>query len=93
MVNLGLVHDEMSMHKRWFSNFLISTFKLPTEWTPQKDNRYCIYSKGDFIFEKYIYLEEHQLIQKKGFIFPCNNIYFVGGCLGNIPAIFFKLVW
>ena len=31
---------------------LIETFKLLIEWTPQKDNMYCIYSKGEFIFEK-----------------------------------------
>jgi hypothetical protein len=29
---------------------------------------YCIYTKGDFIFKKDIYLEEHQLIHRKGFI-------------------------
>jgi hypothetical protein len=28
----------------------------------------CIYTKGDFIFKKDIYLEEHQLIHRKGFI-------------------------
>jgi hypothetical protein len=26
------------------------------------------YSKGEFIFEKYIYLEEHQLIHRKSLI-------------------------
>jgi hemerythrin len=28
----------------------------------------CIYSKGEFILEKQIYLEEHQLMHRKGFI-------------------------
>jgi hypothetical protein len=32
------------------------------------NNMYCIYSKGKFIFEKNINLEEHQLIQREGFI-------------------------
>ena len=39
-----------------------------------KDNRYCIYSKREFIFEYNIYHEELQLIQRKGF-FPSNNKY------------------
>jgi hypothetical protein len=29
----------------------------------------CIYSKGEFILEKQIYLEEHQLMHRKGFIY------------------------
>jgi hypothetical protein len=29
---------------------------------------YCIYSKGEFIFEKHIYLQEHKLMHRKGFI-------------------------
>jgi hypothetical protein len=29
----------------------------------------CIYSKREFILEKQIYLEEHQLMHRKGFIY------------------------
>jgi hypothetical protein len=32
-----------------------------------KGNRYCIYSKGEFIFQKIYYLEKHQLIHRKDF--------------------------
>ena len=41
----------------------------------KKDNRYCIYSKGEFIFKNHIYLEEHQLIHRKGFISLTINTY------------------
>jgi hypothetical protein len=40
-------------------------------------NRYCIYSKGEFIFEKNIYFEEHQLIIFQGKHF--NYFIVVGG--------------
>jgi len=33
-----------------------------------KENRFCIYSKEEFIFEENIYLEEHELMHRKGFI-------------------------
>ena len=32
--------------------------------------KYCIYSKGEFILEKEIFTKEHQLIH-----FPCNKIF------------------
>ena len=47
-----------------------------------KDNMYCIYSKGNFILEKNIYLQEHNLIQKKGFISVA--VKYIGEC----PSIF-----
>jgi len=33
-----------------------------------KDNRYCIYSKGEFIFKKIFTVKKHQLIHRKDFI-------------------------
>jgi hypothetical protein len=50
----------VQQNQSWFS---LRHLNFSSEWTPQRDNRYCIYH----LREKNIYLEEHQLIHKKGF--------------------------
>ena len=59
----------------WMIYFLLRNLNFSLNST--KDNRYCIYSKGEFFFEKKNnYLLEHQLIQctQERSYFLCNNI-------------------
>jgi hypothetical protein len=35
----------VQQNQSWFS---LRHLNFPSEWTPQRDNRYCIYSKGEF---------------------------------------------
>ena len=54
----------------------------------KKDNRYCIYSKGEFIIEKHIYLDTQER-----FDFLCNNTYVMIKASYIVPLQFVCLTY
>jgi hypothetical protein len=55
------------------NEWLTYHWEIPIKWSPQKDNRYCIYSKGECIFEKTYLPWETPTNTQERFYFPCNK--------------------